>query len=78
MSGYVDTEAIRRAAGAMSGAAEDANRAARRLEEATKSAQQAAEQMERAAQRIAHLLEDGYGGNGLRLIEALENAKVAQ
>lgn len=78
MSEYIDTEAIRRAAGTMSGAAEDAHRAANRLEEATKGAQRAAEQMERAARRIAHLLEDGYGGNGLRLLEALENSKSAQ
>lgn len=28
--------------------------------------------MEQAAQRIANMLEDGYGGNGLRLIELLE------
>lgn len=32
----------------------------------------AAQQMEDAANRIAFLLEDGYGGNGLRLIELLE------
>jgi methyl-accepting chemotaxis protein len=72
---YIDTEAIRRAAGQMSGAVEDANRAANRLEEATARAQRVAEQMEQAAQRIANLLEDGYGGNGLRLLEALENIK---
>lgn len=36
----------------------------------------AADRMEEAARRIALLLEDGYGGNGLRLIEALEKAQT--
>ena len=36
---YIDTEAIRRAAGQMSVAADDANRAANRLDEATSRAQ---------------------------------------
>ena len=43
-----------------------------RLEEAAVKMDQAAERMEMSAQRIAFLLEDGYGGNGLRLIELLE------
>lgn len=49
-----------------------------RLEEAAQMMSSAADRMESAAQRIANLLEDGYGGNGLRLIELLENAKVEE
>ena len=47
--------------------------AVHRLEAAAQRMSDAAQQMEQAAQRIAYLLEDGYGGNGLRLIELLEN-----
>ena len=50
--------------------------AARRMQESADKAQAAADRMEAAAHRIALLLEDGYGGNGLRLIEALESAKI--
>lgn len=32
----------------------------------------AATRTEEVAQRITYLLEEGYGGNGLRLIELLE------
>ena len=46
-------------------------KAVHRIEEAADKASRAAETMENAAQRIAILLEDGYGGNGLRLIELL-------
>lgn len=46
------------------------------MQEAADKAQAAADRMEAAAHRIALMLEDGYGGNGLRLIEALENSKV--
>jgi hypothetical protein len=51
---------------------EDLRRHASRIESATDDAKRAADRMETAAQRIAHLLEDGYGGNGIRLLEALE------
>lgn len=51
-------------------------KAVHRMESAANTVSRAADRMEEAAQRIAHLLEDGYGGNGLRLIEALENARV--
>ncbi len=43
-----------------------------RMQEAADRMQQAAERMEAAAHRIALMLEDGYGGNGLKLIELLE------
>ena len=46
--------------------------AVHRMEAAAERAIQAAEQMDQAAQRIAFMLEPGYGGNGLRLIELLE------
>lgn len=42
------------------------------MEDAAQRSSNAAQQCEDAATRIAHLLEDGYGGNGLRLIEELE------
>lgn len=42
------------------------------MESAAERAQDAANRMEESARRIAFLLEDGYGGNGLRLIELLE------
>lgn len=51
---------------------ESTHHAARRMEEAADRAANAADRIEAAAHRIALLLEDGYGGNGLRLIEALE------
>lgn len=48
--------------------------AALKMENADDKASLAADRTEAAAQRIALILEDGYGGNGLRLIEALERA----
>lgn len=54
---------------------EQIRRAASRMEEAAEQATRAADRMEESARRIAHLLEDGYGGNGLRLLEALDEAK---
>jgi hypothetical protein len=50
--------------------------AARRMQEAADKADRAADRMEAAAQRIAVMLEDGYGGNGPRLIELLENTPL--
>ena len=47
-----------------------------RMEEAAILNGRHAEQMEQAAQRIAYLLEPGYGGNGLKLIELLEQAEL--
>ena len=52
-------------------------RAVHRMEEAADQSQRAATCMEQAAARIAHLFEFGYGGNGLRLIELLEDAHQA-
>lgn len=49
-----------------------------RMEEAASKMSNAADRMESAAQRIACLLEDGYGGNGIRLIELLEAAKTGE
>ena len=46
------------------------------MEEAASLNGRHAEQMEQAAQRIAYLLEPGYGGNGLKLIELLEQAEL--
>ena len=51
-------------------------RGVHRMEAAADKAQQAARAMESAAQRITQLLENGYGGNGLRLIELLEQARI--
>lgn len=47
-------------------------RIAHHMRESAEKAERAADRMEQAAQRIANMLEDGYGGNGLRLIELLE------
>lgn len=47
-------------------------KAVHRMDAAANVANRAADRMEEAARRIAYLLEDGYGGNGPRLIEALE------
>lgn len=44
--------------------------------DAADRASQAATTIDEAVRRFAVLLEDGYGGNGLRLIEALENVKT--
>ena len=48
-------------------------KAVHRIEAAAERASAAAQQMETAAHRMGCLLEDGYGGNGLRLIELLDN-----
>lgn len=50
-------------------------KAARHAGEAADRMQQAAGSAEDSARRIAHLLEDGYGGRGIQLIEQLENAR---
>jgi hypothetical protein len=43
-----------------------------RMEEAADKAARAADRIENAVQRFACLFEVGYGGNGIRLLEALE------
>lgn len=47
-------------------------KAAHAMNDAAETAQRSASTIEEAARRIACLLEDGYGGNGIRLIELLE------
>ena len=44
------------------------------MSEAADKASRAADRMEEAMRRLACMLEDGYGGNALRLIELLEAA----
>lgn len=51
------------------------NRAARTASDAADRMVSAASSADDSARRIAHLLEDGYGGRGLQLIELLEEAK---
>lgn len=63
MSGYIDVEGMRRAASTAESAADSMRRSAATAEE--------------SATRIAHMLEDGYGGNALRLIELLESADTS-
>ena len=46
--------------------------AVHRIEAAARQAERASYRIEEAAQRIGVLLEYGYDGNGLRLIELLE------
>ena len=53
-------------------------KAVHRMDAAADVASRAADRMEEAARRIALLLEDGYGGNGPRLIEALEKLPSEQ
>lgn len=53
-------------------------KAVHRMEAAAEKASQSAQMMENAAQRIAFLLEDGYGGNGVRLIELLDRSEAAK
>lgn len=48
------------------------------MQDAADKASAAADRMEQAAHRIACLLEEGYGGNGLRLIELLEKQNADQ
>lgn len=45
----------------------------RKMHDAAERACFAADRIEAAVHRIGMLLEDGYGGNGSRLIEALES-----
>lgn len=47
-------------------------KAARAMREAAERAERAADRVEEAVQRLAHMLEPGYGGSALRLIELLE------
>lgn len=53
-------------------------KAAARMQDAAQTASAAADRMEQAVHRLACLLEDGYGGNGLRLIELLEKQNAEQ
>jgi hypothetical protein len=57
---------------------EDAWRTANRMHEAADKAKRAAEQMDEIVQRLERLLGDGYGGNGVRLLEALESLELKQ
>jgi len=51
---------------------EDMYRAAHRLEQAAERASYAADRIETAVRDMKFMLEDGYGGNGLRLLQALD------
>lgn len=48
---------------------------AHHMRESAERSERAADRIEEACQRLAFMLEPGYGGNGLRLIELLENAE---
>jgi hypothetical protein len=48
--------------------------AVHRMDAAAERMDQAADRTNEATQRMAYMLESGYGGNGLRLIELLESA----
>lgn len=50
-------------------------RAAHHARESADKMQSAASSVDESARRIARLLEDGYGGRGLQLIELLEEAR---
>lgn len=50
--------------------------AVRRVEAASDRIESASSRAEDAAHRLAYMLEPGYGGNGLRLIELLESQEV--
>jgi hypothetical protein len=52
-------------------------KAVHRLEEAAASVTRAADRIEESARRIGQQFEPGYGGNGERLIEALESVPQA-
>jgi hypothetical protein len=52
-------------------------KAVHRLEDAAASATRAADRIEESARRIGQQFEPGYGGNGERLIEALESVPQA-
>lgn len=62
MSQHIDEESIKRTAS--------------RLESAATEFTKAANQMDETVRRMEALLAEGYGGNGVRLIEALENVQV--
>ena len=47
-------------------------RAVHRMEAAAEQVRREADRIEESVRRFAVLLEDGYGANGLRLIELLE------
>lgn len=51
-------------------------KAINRIETASEQAVRAAEVIDSAVQRLAFMLEDGYGGNGAVLIELLEKYKT--
>ena len=51
-------------------------RAVHRMEAAAEQVRREADRIEESVRRFAVLLEDGYNGNGLRLIELLENQNV--
>lgn len=51
-------------------------RAVHRMEAAADKMSSAASTIDEAASKIRYLLEDGYGGSGLRLIELLEELKL--
>lgn len=53
-------------------------KAANRMQDAADRSERAADRMEQAATTMRNLLEDGYGGNGSRLLEALQNIKVPE
>jgi hypothetical protein len=46
------------------------------MRDAANSSNLAADRIEQAVQRLGLMLEDGYGGNALKLIELLENAEI--
>lgn len=49
-----------------------------RIEDAASKFGHEADRIEAAAQRMAAMFEDGYGGNGLRLIDLLESAQSSE
>lgn len=55
---------------------EDMWKAAHRMETAADRASRAADSIDNSVQRLAAMLEDGYGGNGTRLIELLEKTSL--
>ena len=52
---------------------EGLSRTTARMTEAADRMERAADRIEAATHRLALMLEDGYGGNGLKLIELLES-----
>ena len=53
-------------------------KAAHRMEAAAEQATKAADRMEESVRKLSYMLEDGYGGNALKLIELLENVEVSK